>query len=202
MNPALMKELTPYIVPLIVVVIMARRLLRNPSRKVKTNRIFLLPLVVTVALVATLWGQRLPQPWLLWVGIDIAALAAGAVVGFLSAHHQEFTLDYDTGTITSKATPLGTILVGVLFAARFGMKFLFPQINGSPYSASSYVPNSPLPSVPAHVSGALLGWTDAGLIFSTAMLFARAATTWLRAQPLIAEHKAHVAAKSESGPSA
>jgi hypothetical protein len=63
------------------------------------------------------------------------------------------------------------------------------------------MPDSPLPSVPAHVSGALLGWTDAGLIFSTAMLFARAGTTWLRAQPLIAEHKAHVAAKSENGTS-
>jgi len=188
------KVLGPYIVPAAVVLIMVRRLMNNKPRKVKTSRIFILPLVVAVATVGTL--ATTPLPGLLWLAIYVVALVAGAVVGFLSAHHQEFALDYDTGTITSKATPVGTILVGALFAARFGLKFLLPQINGSPYSATAYAPDSPLPSVPHHATGAILGWADAGIIFSAAMLFARAATTYLRAAPLIAEHKAHVAAKS------
>lgn len=197
----MLKELTPYIVPLIVVAIFARRLMRNKPRKVKTNRIFLIPGLIIIATVATLWSAPMPKPWLLWGAIDILALAAGLVVGFLTAHHQEFSLDYDTGTITSKATPIGTLVVVALFAIKFGARFLFPQINGSPYSASSYMPDSPIPHAAHAGAAAIMGWTDVGIIFSAAMLFGRAATTWLRAQPLIAEHKSHVAAKSETGPS-
>jgi len=187
----------PYIVPAIVVIIMARRLMNNKPRKVKTSRIFVLPLVVAVATVTTLYSS--PLPGALWLIVYAGALIAGVVVGFLSAHHQEFSLDYDTGEIMSKATPVGTTLVAALFAARFGLKFLLPQINGSPYSASSYAPDSPLPSVPHHATGAILGWADAGIIFSCAMLIARAATTYLRAAPLIAEHKAHLETKAASG---
>lgn len=198
----MLKELTPYIVPLIVIAIFGRRLMRNKPRKVKTNRIFLIPGLLIIATGITLWSAPMPKPWLLWGAIDALALAAGLVVGFFTAHHQEFSLDYDTGTITSKATPIGTIVVVALFAVKFGARFLFPQINGSPYSATSYMPDSPIPHAPHSGAAALMGWTDAGLIFSAAMLFARAATTWLRAQPLIAEHKAHVASKSEQIPSA
>ncbi len=200
MDPALIKTITPYIVPIIVVAIMARRLMRNPARKVKTGRIFLLPAVVVIATAATLWSAPMPSPWLMWILVDVLALLAGLATGFFTAHHQEFALDYETGTITSKTTPLGTILVAALFAARFGLKFIFPDINGSPYSAVSYAPGSPIPSAPHHGAAAFMGWTDAGLIFSHALLFARAATTWLRAQPLIAEHKAHLAAKETVSP--
>jgi hypothetical protein len=188
------KFLGPYIVPAVVVIIMARRLMNNKPRKVKTSRMFILPLVVAVATAATLYSS--PLPGAQWLFVYAGALIAGGIVGFLSAHHQEFSLDYDTGEIMSKATPVGTILVAALFAARFGLKFLLPQINGSPYDAKSYAPDSPLPRIPHHATGAILGWADAGIIFSAAMLIARAATTYLRAAPLIAEHKAHVAAKS------
>jgi hypothetical protein len=165
---------------------------------VKTNRIFFLPVFIAIATALTLWSAPIPQPWMLWISIETVAFVAGLVTGFLTAHHQEFSLDYDTGTIMSKATPLGTILVGALFAARFGLKFIFPEINGSPYSVSSYTPGSPIPSAPHHGAASIMGWTDAGLIFSTALLLARAATTWLRAQPLIAAHKDHVATKAEN----
>ncbi|MGN6514763.1 MAG: hypothetical protein ACTHLR_02865 [Rhizomicrobium sp.] len=198
----MLKELTPYIVPLIVIAIFGRRLLRNKPRKVKTNRIFLIPGLIVIATAVTLWAAPMPKPWLMWGAVDILALAAGLVVGFLTAHHQEFSLDYDTGTITSKATPVGTIVVVALFAIKFGARFFFPQINGSPYSAASYMPDSPIPHAAHGGSAAIMGWTDAGIIFSAAMLFARAFTTWLRAQPLIAAHKDHVAAKTEADPSA
>jgi hypothetical protein len=192
-------QLQPYIVPLVVIVILARRLMRNKAQKVKTNRLFILPGIVAIATVITLYSTGIPG--MLWIGIYVAALIAGAVVGFLSAHHQEFALDYETGTITSKATPIGSILVVALFAARFGLKLLMPNVAGSATSISSYTPGSPLPSVPAHASGALLGWTDAGIIFSAAMMLARAATTYLRAQPLLAEHKAHLESKASDTPS-
>ena len=197
MNPAVMKELSPYILPLVVVILVARRLMNNKPRKVKTNRIFWFPAFVIVATVLTLWSAPLPKPWLLWIPVDFAALIAGLAVGFFSAHHQEFAVDYDTGVITSKATPIGTIVVLALFAIKFGLKFLLPDVNGSPFSATGYI-DSPFPSAPHSGPASIMGWTDAGIIFSAAMLFARAFTTWLRAQPLIHAHREHVAAKSEA----
>jgi hypothetical protein len=191
-------QLQPYIVPLIVVVILARRLIRNAPRKVKTGRMFVLPGIVAVATVITLYSTGVPG--ILWIGIYVVALILGAVVGFLSAHHQEFALDYETGTITSKATPIGSALVVALFAVRFLLKLIMPQVAGSATAVSSYTPSSPLPSVPAHATGALLGWTDAGIIFSTGMLLARAATTYLRAQPLLAAHKEHLENKASGAP--
>jgi hypothetical protein len=188
------KLLGPYIVPVIVVALLARRLIRNTPRKVKTNRIFIMPLIVMAGAIATLAAT--PMPGLIWLGAYVVAVVAGGTVGFLSAHHQEFALDYETGTITSKATPIGSALVVALFAARFGLKLLFPNLAGSPYAASSYAPNSPVQHFAPHAGATLIGWTDAGLLFSTAMLVARAATTYLRAQPLLAEHKAHLALKT------
>jgi hypothetical protein len=191
-------QLEPYIVPLIVVVILARRLIRNAPRKVKTGRMFVLPGIVAAATVFTLYSTGVPS--ILWIGVYVVALILGAVVGFLSAHHQEFALDYETGTITSKATPIGSALVVALFAVRFVLKLIMPQVAGSATAVSSYTPGSPLPSVPAHATGALLGWTDAGIIFSAAMLLARAATTYLRAQPLLAAHKEHLENKASGAP--
>ncbi|HEY2033092.1 MAG TPA: hypothetical protein VGH02_05350 [Rhizomicrobium sp.] len=192
----MMKELGPYILPLVVILIMGRRLMNNKPRKVKVNRVFYFPAFVIIVTALTLWSAPMPSPWLLWIPVDIAAVMGGLVVGFLSAHHQEFSIDYDTGVITSKATPVGTIVVLALFAAKFGLKFLLPDVNGSPFSAAGYIPDSPIPHAPHSGPASIMGWTDAGILLSAAMLFARAFTTWLRAQPLIAAHKDHVAAKT------
>jgi hypothetical protein len=191
-------QLQPFIVPLIVVVILGRRLMNNKPRKVKTKRIFLFPALIVLATALTLWAAPLPTPWLLWIPIDLAALIAGLVVGFLSAHHQEFAIDYDTGTITSKATPFGTILVFALFALKFGLRLVLPQIDGSPFQASSYIPDSPIPHAAHHGPATIMGFTDAGIIFSAAMMVARAATTYFRALPLIAAHKEHLESKAAS----
>ena len=45
-------------------------------------------------------------------------------------------------------------------------------------------------------AGLLVGWTDAGLMFAAGLVFARAATTWVRARKLIVEHKTQI----RSGP--
>lgn len=170
-------HLTPYIVPVLVVALLARRLIRNPPRKVKVNRMFVMPAIAAIATIGTLATTKAPP--LFWIAGYLVALALGAGVGFLTTHHQEFSLDTDSGEITAKATPIGTILIAVLFALRFGLKLVFPQLGGSGYGAPQ-----------AHPSADILAWTDAGLIFSTAMLAARVATTWLRTRPLILAHRA------------
>jgi hypothetical protein len=82
----------------------------------------------------------------------------------------------------SRATPTGTLLFGALFAIRFGLKYAFPQLSGG----QAYAPGSAL----AHPAANVLGWTDAGLVFSTAMLLSAAATTWWRTRHLAAERRA------------
>lgn len=183
MDPQLLKTIVPYVVPLLVIILVARRLITNPARKVRVGGLWIMPLIVLAATIATL--VMMPKPPLFWIAGYALAAVLGGSVGFLTSHHQEFSLDYDTGTITSKATPLGTILIGALFALRFGLKMIFPQLGGGA-GYGAYSGGHPL-----HPSADVLAWTDAGLIFSTGILIARAATTYFRARPLLEAHKAH-----------
>ena len=178
MDPHLPAELAPYVVPILVVVIVARRLIRNAPRKVKAGRLYILPGLLTLATIFALTQSGSPSAvWLL--GYVVAAVL-GASVGYLSARHREFTLDPKTGEISSQATPIGTIIFAALFVIRFGLKMAFPELSGPAYG-------SPV----AHPSPAqhLIGWADSGLIFSTAMVVATAITTWLRTRPLIASQR-------------
>ncbi|HEY1630194.1 MAG TPA: hypothetical protein VGF56_02715 [Rhizomicrobium sp.] len=141
----------PYILPLVAVAIIVRRQLRNAPRKVSPGRMFIVPLIFGAGAIVTIAYS--PAPPLFWIVGYTVALALGAGVGFLTTHHQEFAVD-EAGQITAKATPIGTILVLGLFAARYAMRFIAPQ---------------PVPGIHAHPSADFVAWTDAGLIFATAM---------------------------------
>jgi mannose/fructose/N-acetylgalactosamine-specific phosphotransferase system component IID len=170
----------PYIVPLLVVALVAWRLIRNKPQKVKHGRLFVMPALLAAAAAFTL--SETPFPGVFWIIAYIAAGAAGTGAGYLSGHHREFTLDPETNDIMSRATPIGTIIFGALFAARFGLKLLFPQLSGgSPYGP----PGSNL-----HPAANVIGWTDAGLVFSSALILSTAITTWLRTRHLVAERSA------------
>jgi hypothetical protein len=179
-------HLLPYLAPVLVVALMARRLIRNTPRKVKPWRLFILPVIILLAVVATLSASPLPTPLPFWVIGFAAALAIGALAGFFTTHHQEFAIDNE-GEVTARATPIGTALIVALFALRFGLKYV--TTGGDPYSAPSL-----------HPSANVIGWTDAGLMFATGLVFARAITTWFHARPLIAAHKAQKAVSSEPAP--
>ena len=174
----------PYLVPLLVVAVVALRLFRNKPRKVKPNRLFVTPAFITLATALTI--SQMGWPSLLWLLADIVAAVSGAGVGYLSARHREFTLDADSGEIMSRATPIGTIIFGALFAVRFGLKLAFPELNG----AQSY-------GAHGHPAASVIGWTDAGLIFSASLLVATATTTWLRTRHLVEARRAQRAANPE-----
>ncbi len=190
MDPQLLKQIAPYLVPLLVVALMARRIIRNPPRKVRIASLWVAPMIALLGTGTTL--AMAPMPQLFWIVGFAAAAALGGTIGFLTSHHQEFSIDYETGTITSRATPIGLILFAGLFAVRYALRFAFPQMSGG------YAYGGPM----VHPSADVLAWTDAGLIFSTAMLLARAATTFLRTRPLIEAHKAQKAAASSASPEA
>jgi hypothetical protein len=181
------KHLLPYLGPVLVVVLLGRRLLRNAPRKVRPWGLFILPAIITLAVIGIFSTNPLPQPVVMW-GLGFAvALAVGATAGFLTTHHQEFTIDKETGEVFARATPFGTLLIVGLFALRFGMKYITPQAD--PYAAH-----------PVHPSASVLGWTDVGIMFAMGMVYARTITTWLHARPLLAEHKAQKAISADPAP--
>jgi hypothetical protein len=161
MNRDISLNIAPYIVPPLVIGLFALRLIRNKLRKVKPNRLFVLPGFLTLATAFTL-GQT-PAPSLLLIGIYVVAAVLGGLVGYLNACHREFTLDAERGEIMSRATPIGTIIFGALLAVRFGLKLALPQLNGGRSPCAS-------PPMNPHPAASVIGWTNAGLVFSAALL--------------------------------
>lgn len=139
-----------FVLPLLVFVLILRRSLRE--RKVRTTRMWLYPAILGVAALYTMAHE--PAPGMAAIAGFVGAAIAGAGLGYLRARHQLFTLDPATGEITSKATPLGTILMGAFFVARFGLEF---------FAHARDVP---------HALG-LQRATDAGLIFAFALMVAQ-----------------------------
>jgi hypothetical protein len=191
MNRDMSFNVGPYVVPLLVIALVAVRLIRNKPRKVRPNRLFVMPVLLTFATLFTL--IQTPAPGVLWIAIYLVAATIGAGVGYLNGRHREFTLDAESDEIMSRATPIGTIVFGVLFAARFGLKFAFPQLNGG---GTPYGP----PAMNLHPAANVIGWTDAGLVFSTALLSATAATTWWHTRHLVAERRAKPAKIGDNPP--
>jgi hypothetical protein len=179
MNHHLTATLLSYLGPLLVILLVAWRLIKNPPKKVKPNRLFILPLVLALAAFFTL--KQSPAPDAVWILIFAAAGVLGAGVGYLNGRHREFSLDNQTGEIMGRATPIGTIIFGALFAARFVLKLAFPELNAGQAFG---------PSTAAHPAASVIGWTEAGLVFSTAMILVTAITTWVRIRHLVEQRHA------------
>lgn len=158
------RHASSFVVPLLVFLLILRRSLRE--RKVRTTRMWLYPAILGAAALYTMAHE--PMPGLAAIAGFIAAAILGAGLGYLRARHQQFTLDPATGEISSKATPIGTILIGAFFVARFGLEF---------FTHARDVP---------HALG-LQRATDAGLIFSFALMVAQRWEILQRAKKLRVE---------------
>src|SRR3954453_2520271 len=180
MNSDTTVNVGPYLAPLLVVALVALRLIRNKPQKVKPGWLFVTPLLLVPAIYLTL--RQAPAPGALWLLVDAAAALAGAGVGWLTARHRAFTLDAETGEIMSRATPIGTVIFGALFAVRFGLKLAFPQMQAGHAYASAGASFHP-------TAASAIGWADAGLVFSAAMVIARAATIWLHTRHLVQQQR-------------
>lgn len=173
-------ELAPYIFPLIALVFIIRRGLKASARKVRLGRLWVFPALILVAVIATLGSG--PKPPVLILLAFAAALAVGGLVGFLRTHHMRFSVDSETQSVTQTATPLGTIIIAGLFVLRFGLKLVFPELNGSGGFAGAG-------GAGHHISTHVIYWTDGGLLFAAGMIWGRAVTTWVRAKAVLATHQ-------------
>lgn len=175
------KQYLPFVIPVLVFALILWR--NSRGRKVRVRAMWIRPLIILVLTVGTLAAS--PMPGIIALAGFVIAVIAGAGAGYLRARHQEFSIDPATGTITSKATQLGTIIIGALFALRFGLKMIFPQ---------------PAMHQGSHVTADAVAWTDAALIFTAAMIVTSAIEIWRRTRPLLAEHAARTAVTGTSQP--
>lgn len=152
------------VVPLAALGLMIRRNLRE--RRVRTARLWVYPVILGGLTAVTV--ARGPVPGIGAIAGFVASAAAGAGFGYLRARHQQLSRDPQTGQIVSRATPLGLILIAGFFVLRYGLEF-FTHTRDLPHALG------------------LQRATDAGLIFSTAMIFARQWEIWRRTRALTGE---------------
>ncbi len=174
------KEIASYLVPVIVLAIVALRMMRqSKGRPLKPSRLW-----IRLAILAGFLAMAFVHPpalTILSIAIFAVAAVAGVVLGYVLASHQQLTIDSATGNITSKMSPVGIALFLGLFAARF----VFRKV-----TLGGQAPDGLM----AH-SDQVLMWTDAGLLFVLGLVSAQAWEIWRRAKPLL---DGHAAKKAES----
>jgi hypothetical protein len=160
----------------IVVLIVLRRAGR--SQKVRTQRMWVTPLLGLVAVASAL--SREPVPGAVAVAILVAGTLAGAGAGYLRALHIKLSIEEETGAVTSKATPIGTALVVAFLLVRVGLDY---AINGT------WSPGPPRFVSPSSHGVDLFRLADAAMLFATAMTLSQRIEIFRRAQQLIGERK-------------
>jgi preprotein translocase subunit SecG len=169
------QQLAPYLVPLLVLSLIARRAFRAQTpRRVRPSRLWIGPVYVAVAMALVLWQSPMPGAF----GMMLFAIGAliGGGVGYLRALHQEFSIDAETGNVMSKATPVASILFVGLFLVRYALNF--------------WMQGGKAPGALQARSAELMLYTDTMLFFAFAMVSVSAWEVWRRTRPLVEEHKA------------
>ena len=165
------KDLAPFIAPLAVAALVARRLIGQPKlQRVRPNRLWVGPAYVAVAMVLVMWNS--PMPGAFAVALFAAAALIGGAIGYLRALHQEFSIDPETGNMMSRSSPVGTIIFLGVFVVRYALNY---WMRGGAQPAFGRLP-----------SPQLLVYTDAMLFFAFAMVTATAWETWRRTRPIVA----------------
>lgn len=174
------RSLLQYLPIALVLLLVVRRAGR--ARQVRIQRMWITPILASVAAVSTL--AREPFPSIAALGIFLLAALAGAGAGYFRALHIKLSLDPETGSVSSKATPIGSALVVVFVVLRIGMEYFVK--GGVPHQGFA----ARAMAGPAAHGVDLFRLADALLIFSTMMTVAQRFEIWRRAAPLIAAHKA------------
>jgi hypothetical protein len=164
----------PFLVPLIVILVIARRAFRaQTAQRIRRGRLWIGPAYLAVAMALVLWTS--PSPGLAGIALFAAAAAAGGVVGYFRALHQEFSIDPQTGNVMSRTTPVGTFLFIGLFLVRYALNW--------------WMRGDAAPDALQARSAQLMLYTDTMLFFAFALVTVSAWEVWRRTSPLIAAHR-------------
>ncbi len=112
-----------YLIPFVLVALVVLR--NSRARRLRIERLWVSP-VILLALVGLVFTQQgMPTP--LMLGVDIAALAAGALLGWWRARFTHISVDPATHELTSRASPVGMLIILGIFAIRYGIRYFAAQ---------------------------------------------------------------------------
>lgn len=165
----MVRQIAPYLGPILVLALVFWRMRRaTQGRPLKPERLWIRPAMLAVfALMAFIHPAPITP---LSTAIFIVSAVAGIGLGYLSARHQQLTLDPATGAITSKLSPIGMALFLAIFASRYVVRLVVE--GGQP------------PQAFTHPSSGVLTYTDAALLFALGLVAAQAWEIWRRARAL------------------
>ena len=169
-------QLLPYLGPAIVLIIVARRMLRaQEPRRIRPGVLWIQPAMLFAAMIF-LFLTTPVQLSPLSLSIFVIGAFAGATIGYFRALHQELSIEPETGNVMSKATPLGSLLFLGIFIVRFAV--------------NTWMKDGQQTDMRHPPSATLMLYTDATLFFAFAMVVATAFEVWRRTRPLVLQRRA------------
>jgi hypothetical protein len=165
--PAPVAYLT-YLVPLVVIAVVLFRNARG--RRIRIERLWISPALVTLLTIAVFAANPPPGP--VAIAIDVAALVAGAALGWWRGRVSRFTIDPETHVITSKVSPWGLMLILGIFGLRYVLRDVIARGGASAL----------------HVTAAEA--TDSFLLLVVGVVSAQRVEWLIRARRLLAQAKA------------
>jgi hypothetical protein len=162
MNPQDIQVYLPFIAPVIVLLLMARRL--KKPRRVRPNWLWVAPVMITVAAALFAMGAYFKGGPLTAIGVAglVAGLVLGVAAGWYRARSLHLHRDPETGHIMMRLSLEGLIFLIVLMGARTALR----QAGGSAADQFSVV-------------------AEAGMAFVVGLLFARSYVMWKRCKTLV-----------------
>ena len=165
--PSQYGPLLPYLLPVLILLLIVRR--GATARKIKIERMWVMPALLILAGASLFTAAQVPSP--LIMAELAAALVAGGVVGWYRGRLTHITIDPATHDLTSRTSPVGVVLIAVLFAARYGIRLAFPDAGYGQGSLGSQ-------------AGAV---ADALTLFGIGAMVVQRLEMWLRCRRLLAE---------------
>ena len=169
-TPPANAQLAALLVPLVVIGLV---ILRNSrARRLRIESLWVAPVTILALVGLSLSQQGVPSPPML--GVDIAALAVGAGLGWWRARFTHIAVDPASHELTSRASPMGMLVILALFAVRYGVRMYGTQNAGALGLSASAV-------------------ADGALVISVGLVCAQRLEIALRATRLLNEARAKAA---------
>ena len=155
-------------------------MLRNQKpRKLRIELLWIRPILFGLIIGATIWASHVPSD-VVSLSIFALALALGAGLGWQRGRFMRIEVDPDTHAITSRASPVGMILIVGILGLRMALRGLALETRSAL-------------GVPAATV------TDALILLIGAMVVTQSLEMWLRARRLLDEARAAKAARTPVG---
>ena len=162
-----------YLIPLGVVALVV--VLRNSRpRRLKIDRLWVLPAIYMVMLITTLYAAP-PPVTPLSITLLVAAFVVGAGIGWQRARFIQIHIHPETQDLSSRASPIGILFIFAILVLRFAARDLLAG-------------NANTLHLPVIAIG------DAFIVLAVAMLTVQRLEVWRRASQMLAE------AQSSRGP--